>query len=316
MTSEAQRAALEAVALEMAGRGWAVFPIQPGRKWPPAWHRKENCPGRGPCATGHVTPESLATTDPEVIARVWARMPYNVAVFPGKSGLHVVDCDVRKPGELDGPDGWAELVELAGRRGGPLPETWTTTTPSAGRHLWYAVPPGCRLASTVGHIAAHVDTRGWGGYALAPGSVRDDGAYELFDDTDPVPLPGWLVQANVERAPTATSGRVRTAVAVPDAFAAKAVREECEKVASTPYKQGRNKALSRAAYALGQLVGAGVLNEDIARIKLRAAVNSWGDAASIGKDYAVIETSLAAGIDNPRRITPRHSRRGTGKEAA
>ncbi|MEV6880200.1 bifunctional DNA primase/polymerase [Amycolatopsis sp. NPDC051128] len=295
--------------MEMAGRGWAVFPIQPGRKWPPAWHRKENCPGHGPCATGHVTPESLATTDPEVIARVWARVPYNVAVFPGKSGLHVVDCDVRKPGEPDGPDGWAELTELAGRRGGPLPETWTTTTPSTGRQLWYAVPPGCRLASTVGHIAAHVDTRGWGGYALAPGSVRDDGAYELSDDTDPVPLPGWLVQANVERRSTAVSGRAETAVAMPDAFAAKAVREECDRIARTPYKQGRNKVLSTAAYALGQLVGAGVLEETYARVQLRAAVATWNTPESAVKDDGVIETSLAAGIANPRRITPRHGTR-------
>jgi hypothetical protein len=316
MTSEARRAALERVALDMAGRGWAVFPVQPHRKFPPAWHRKDNCPGRGPCAAGHVTPESLATTDPETITRVWATVPYNVAVFPGKSGWHVIDCDVRKPTEAPGPDGWEELQALAADRGGPLPDTWTTSTPSGGRQLWYPVPPGVRLGSTVKHIAAHVDTRGWGGYALAPGSVRDDGAYELYDDTEGPQLPGWLVQVSVERAPAAVSGRAQTAVAAPNAFAATAVREECSKVASTPYKQGRNKVLSRAAYALGQLVGAHVLAEHTARTELQAAVDSWGDTASRGKDYAVIETSLRAGVGNPRRITPRHARRVNGKEAA
>lgn len=314
--SDAQRAALERVALAMAGRGWAVFPIMPNRKWPPAWHRKDTCPGRGPCAAGHVTPESLATTDPETITRVWATAPYNVAVFPGKSGWHVIDCDVRKPDEPPGPDGWEELQALAAARGGPLPYTWTTSTPSGGRQLWYPVPPGVRLGSTVKWIAAHVDTRGWGGYALAPGSVREDGAYELLDDTDGPALPGWLVQASVKLPPTASSGRTRTPVAAPGAFAATAVREECAKVAGTPYRQGRNKALSRSAYALGQLVGAHVLAEDIARTELRAAVDSWGDTASLVKDYAVIETSLAAGIDNPRRITPRHAGRANGKEAA
>ncbi|MEV7092318.1 bifunctional DNA primase/polymerase [Amycolatopsis sp. NPDC051045] len=293
----------------MAGRGWTVFPIQPGRKFPPAWHRKATCPGRGPCSAGHVFPEHLATTDPEVISRVWARAPYNVAVYAGKSGLHVIDCDVPKPGEPDGPDGWAELVELAGRRGGPLPDTWTTTTPSGGRQLWFTVPPGCRLAGTVKHIAAHVDTRGWGGYAMAPGSVRADGAYELFDDTDPVPLPGWLVQANVERGFTAVSGRAETAVAMPDAFAAKAVREECDRIVRTPYKQGRNKVLSTAAYALGQLVGAGVLDEAYARAQLRAAVATWNSPESAIKDDGVIETSLRAGMGNPRRIKPRHGTR-------
>ncbi|MFI5584581.1 bifunctional DNA primase/polymerase [Amycolatopsis sp. NPDC051758] len=309
MSSDAHRAALERVALDMAGRGWAVFPIQPGRKFPPAWHRKATCPGRGPCAAGHVFPEHLATTDPEVIARVWARAPYNVAVYAGKSGLHVVDCDVRKPDEPAGPDGWAQLQALAGERGGPLPDTWTTTTPSDGRQLWFTVPPGCRLACTVKTIAPHVDTRGWGGYALAPGSVRADGAYGLFDDTDPVPLPGWLVQANVERGSAATSGRTVTAVAVPGAFAAKAVSEECARIAATPYKQGRNKVLSTAAYALGQLVGARVLDEGYARAQLRAAVATWNAPESAVKDDGVIETSLAAGMDNPRRITPRRRTR-------
>ncbi|WP_328646725.1 bifunctional DNA primase/polymerase [Amycolatopsis sp. NBC_00348] len=292
----------------MAGRGWAVFPIMPGRKWPPAWHTKDNCAGRGPCAAGHVTPESLATTDPEVIARVWSRAPYNVAVFPGKSGLHVVDCDVRKPDEPAGPDGWAELQELAARRGGPLPDTWTTTTPSTGRQLWFQTPPGCRLASTVKHIAGHVDTRGWGGYALAPGSVRADGAYELFDDTDPTQLAAWLVQANVERAPTAVSGRREKAVAAPDAYISAAVRGEVDRVVSA--RSGtRNRVLSTAAYALGQLVGAGLLDETYARTELRAAVATWNTPDSWVKDDGVIDTAMRAGADNPRRAKPRSGTR-------
>ncbi|MEV6621051.1 bifunctional DNA primase/polymerase [Amycolatopsis sp. NPDC051106] len=311
MTSDARRAALERVALEMAGRGWAVFPIQPGRKFPPAWHREENCPGRGPCTAGHVTPESLATTDPETIARVWATVPYNVAVFPGKSGWHVIDCDVRKPDEAPGPDGWEELQALAEERGGPLPDTWTTSTPSGGRQLWYPVPPGVRLGSTVKWIAPHVDTRGWGGYALAPGSVRDDGAYELLDDTEGPQLPGWLVQASVKLPPAANSGRTQMPVAAPSAYAAKAVQAECARVAAAPPGQ-RNKTLSTAAYALGQLAGARLLDEHYARAELRAAVEAWNTPDSAVKDDGVIDTALRAGAANKRRITPR---RGTGRAA-
>lgn len=303
MASEAQRATLERVAHEMAGRGWFVFPIQPGRKWPPAWHREERCPGRGPCSAGHVVPEALSTVDPEVIERVWAREAYNVAVYPGKSGLHAVDCDVRKYNEPAGPDGWDELQALAARLGAPLPDTWTTTTPSTGRQLWYATPPGCHLPSTVKHIAGHVDTRGWGGYALAPGSVRDDGAYELFDDTSPVELPGWLVQASLKTLSTAASGRQEKPVAAPSAYVASAMRAETDRVRAEPSERSqRNKVLSTAAYALGQLVGAELLDEDQARTELRAAVTTWNTPTSLVKDFGVIDTSLRAGSRNPRRI--------------
>ncbi|MFF0145999.1 bifunctional DNA primase/polymerase-like protein [Amycolatopsis sulphurea] len=302
-------AALGRWALELAGRGWPVLPLRPGAKFPD-WHRGDRCPGTGQCRGGHRTPEQIATTDPDLITAAWSRAPWNVGVFPGPAGLLIIDCDPAKPGP-DELDGWTALQVLAEQRGGPLPDTFTVTTPRGGRHLYYRAPAGCALRSTQGHLAAAVDTRGWGGYAVAPGSVRADGAYELLDDTDPVELPGWLVQANVEHCVTAGSGRGDRAVAVPGAFAATAVRGECGKVAATPYKQGRNKALSRAAYALGQLVGADVLAEDVARTELRAAVDSWGDVASIAKDYAVIETSLRAGRHNPRRITP-HSTRTAG----
>ncbi|RZQ60917.1 bifunctional DNA primase/polymerase [Amycolatopsis suaedae] len=284
----------------MAGRAWAVFPVLPGRKFPPHWHRDDSCPRTGSCAGGHVTPESLATTDHDRIARVWASVPYNVAVFPGPSGLYVIDCDLPKPGD-HGPDGWAALTELAARRGGPLPDTWTVTTPSGGRQLWYATPPGCRLPSTVRRVAANVDTRGWGGYALAPGSVRADGAYELYDDTDPVPLPGWMVQASVERPPTASTGRDQTAVAAPSAYVTKAVQAETDRVrAAVPGT--RNRVLSTAAYALGQLVGARLLDEHHARTQLRDAVAAWNTPESATKDTAVIDTALRAGAANPRRI--------------
>ncbi|MFJ8912348.1 bifunctional DNA primase/polymerase [Amycolatopsis sp. NPDC102389] len=298
---DAQRRTLLDIALSMAGRGWFVFPVMPGRKWPPAWHREERCPGRGPCGAGHVVPETLATTDPEVIERVWSREPYNVAVYPGKSGLHVVDCDVRKPAEPAGPDGWDELQTLAADRGGPLPDTWTTTTPTGGRQLWYATPPGCRLPCTVKHIAPHVDTRGWGGYALAPGSVRQDGAYELFDDTDPPELPGWLVQASLKTLSTAASAGKEKPVAAPTAYVARAVAGETDRVRAAPSGQ-RNKALSTAAYALGQLVGAELLDLAHARAELQAAVTAWNTPESLAKDFGVIDTSLRAGSRNPRRV--------------
>lgn len=306
MVSDAARNALLNAALEMAGRGWAVFPLHPGTKIA-RWHKKVRCPGTGQCGGGHVNPEDLATTDPDRIAVAWREVPWNVGVFPGPSGLFIVDCDQPKPGTTD-PDGWTQLLELAGGRGGPLPDTYTITTPSGGRQLWYTAPPGCRLRGTVKHIASNVDTRGWGTYGLAPGSVLDYGAYELFDDTDPALLPGWLVQVSCERAATAVSAGQEKPVAALTPYVAAAVRAECDRVAATDYGRGRNKALSTAAYALGQLVGARVLDLGLARAELLAAIGHWANPPAADKDPDVIETSLAAGIDNPRRIK--------GKDAA
>lgn len=297
--SDTHRAALLRAALDMAGRKVPVFPLWPGTKIA-AWHRPDRCPGTGACATGHATPETLATTDPDLITWRWADRPWNVGVFPGPAGRIVVDCDQPKTGS--GPDGWEQLQALATERGGPLPDTWTVTTPSGGRHLWFRVPPGCRLRGTVKHIASHVDTRCWGTYALAPGSVFEGGAYELHDDTDETEFPGWLVQANVEHATTATSVRSQRPVKAKYAYVEAALRAETDRVRMEPRGQ-RNKVLCTAAYALGQLVGARVLDEHLARCELRAAVAAWNTPESLGKDHGVIDTSLAAGARNPRRIT-------------
>ncbi|MFE3178668.1 bifunctional DNA primase/polymerase [Amycolatopsis sp. NPDC059090] len=299
--ADAQAAALGRWALELAGRGWPVLPLRPGAKYPD-WHRKDRCPGTGQCRGGHRTPEQMATTDPDLIAAKWQQAPWNIAVFPGPAGLVIVDCDPAKPG---GVDGWDALQALAAERGGPLPDTFTVATPRApGRHLYYRAPPGCVLRSTQGHLAPAVDTRGWGGYAVGPGSVRVDGAYELLDDTDPVELPAWLVQANVEHIAAAAGADREKPVAAPDSYTAAALRAETGRVRSQP-PGGRNRVLSTASYALGQLVGAGLLDEQTARAELRAAVESWGDAASLPKDYGVIDTSLRAGEGNPRRVRGR-----------
>ncbi|MFF4595277.1 bifunctional DNA primase/polymerase [Amycolatopsis sp. NPDC001319] len=295
-------------ALEFAGRGWPVYPLRPGAKRPD-WHRKDRCPQAGRCADGHVTPEQMASTDPGLIERAWAATPWNIALFPGPAGLLAIDCDQPKPGHTGGgdPDGWTQLQRLAAERGGPLPDTFTVTTPTGGRHLLYTVPPGCVLRSTVKHIASNVDTRGWGGYLVGAGSLRPDGAYELLDDTTPVQLPGWLVQANVEHASTAISEPGEKAVAAPSAYAAKALQAETDRVRSEAPGR-RNKVLSTAAFALGQLVGAGLLDEHHARTELQTAVAAWGDTASLGKDHGVIDTSLRAGAANPRRVKPRGHR--------
>ncbi|MGH3820913.1 MAG: bifunctional DNA primase/polymerase, partial [Pseudonocardiaceae bacterium] len=74
-----------------------------------------------------------------------------------------------------------------------------------------------------------------------------------------------------------------------------------------------NAVLCRAAYALGQLIGAGVLDDATARADLTTAAGSLVSAECdcTPREVArVITAGLAAGARNPRRTTARTSHQG------
>lgn len=284
-------------ALHLAGMGWAVFPLVPGgkraavREW-----------------------EQRATTNPQRITRCWyGQRGFNIGVATGPAGLVVVDLDPAKT--PDGPDGATGLADLAQARGVRLPATYTVRTPRGGTHLYYRTPAGVRLRNTQSHLAPSIDTRAAGGYVVGPGSVRPDGGYELTDDTDPPDLPAWLVQALTERPAASLSAPADIACTDPTGYASAALAGECDRVRHAPSGQ-HNAVLCSAAYALGQLIGAGLLDYDTARAELTTAAQ-----ALIGADCdctprevtRVITAGLTAGTRNPRRTTPRTS---SGRSAA
>lgn len=183
-------------ATEASRRGWAVFPCRPEDKRPavPDWERR-------------------ACADPDRVTRYWPSGRHNVGIACGPSHLTVIDLDThaplpddwRLPGIHDGRDVLALLAEWAGQ---PWPATYTVKTPTGGLHLYYTSPAGPEVRNSAGKIGPLVDVRGAGGYVLAAGSVLDERAYpdnpgcrtlvaggrayELADDSDPVPLPAWL----------------------------------------------------------------------------------------------------------------------------
>jgi hypothetical protein len=59
--------------------------------------------------------------------------------------------------------------------------------------------PGGRVANTVQSLAPGVDTRGDGGYVVAPPSHATAGAYSVTDATEAQPLPDWLLAALTKR---------------------------------------------------------------------------------------------------------------------
>jgi hypothetical protein len=91
-----------------------------------------------------------------------------------------------------------------------------------------------------------------------------------------------------------------------------ALRGECQRVRTAPSGQ-HNAVLCRAAYALGQLVGAGLLQEAVARADLTTAADSLISAncdCTPREVTRVITAGLAAGAANPRRNTVRTSHQG------
>lgn len=133
-------------ALDYASRGWPVFPVTPNAKHP----------------LGRLAPHGAkdATTDADTITRWWTAVPdANVGIATGAvSGVYVVDID--DPNALTDDD--------------DLPMGPRVATPR-GSHLYFAHEDGLR--NTAGKVRDHVDTRGEGGYVLAPPSVVDGKRY-------------------------------------------------------------------------------------------------------------------------------------------
>ncbi|MFI2033229.1 bifunctional DNA primase/polymerase [Streptomyces bottropensis] len=285
--------ALLAWATQAAQRGWHVIPLRPGDKRP-AGHAQKYCPATGRCANGHKTPEERATTDPELLAAAWAQRPYNVGIATGPSGLLVVDLDTLKPQEPKGtPDGATSFAALCERAGHAVPDTYRVRTARGGEHLYFTQPSGIRLHSTAGRLAKKIDTRGWGGYVVAAGSVTPDGTYDVMDDRAPALLPEWLHEALKPRPRPAQGGTLAVTTRA-SGYAAAALRGEVDNVA-TAADGTRNATLLRAARALGRLVASGDLDRGEAEEALSRAASAnatqsqcyYDDVITRGLDWSI-----------------------------
>lgn len=287
-------------ALYLADRGWHVFPLLPRRKRPAIrdW-------------------ESRATTDAARIARCWSHDDYNIGLATGPSGLVVVDLDQPKTGQKL-PDRWNTLgdrtgadvfARLARHMDTGVPETWTVTTPSGGRHLYFAAPAGIELRNTTSKLGPLVDTRAHGGYVVAPGSVAEIGAYELYDDTDPADLPAWLVRALSPQPSPEISRPAEIASGRESAYVRAALRNEAGRVANAPGGQ-QNHTLYTAALALGRLVAGGAVDEATVRNTLHTAMSSLPNTRTNEPWTAeaidtTIRSAFRTATTQPRHLTDR-----------
>jgi hypothetical protein len=319
-TASPDRNPLLTAALAAAERGWRVFPLRPGTK-KPALHGdspQRPCPRTGICRDGHQKWEQRATTNPDQIRQCWSAGPFNVGLATGPSGLVVVDLDMPKPPNEVPPDGWnrrgvrdghdvfAAVCQDAGQS---VPwQTLTVTTPRGGTHLYFRAPHGVRLSNTQGDdgngLGWLVDTRGWGGYVVASGSMTPDGTYRLTEDVEPAHLPAWLAQALTPKPPPANSAPAQIRAERLPAYVSAAVRGECDRVTTAQSGQ-HTRAVFVASVALGQLVGAGVLPAATAEASLYAAATHMITGQCRCTDHEVTRTignGLRAGASRPRQV--------------
>ncbi|MFF4556366.1 bifunctional DNA primase/polymerase [Streptomyces sp. NPDC001422] len=270
MSEHLMRAALAA-----AERGWHVFPLRSGVKFP-ALHGERTCTGTGVCASGHRKWEQRATTDPDRIRATWSTGPFNVGIATGPSGLLVVDLDTLKPEDLKGtPDGATSFAALCERARAASPDTYRVRTARGGEHLYFTQPPGVRLNSTKGRLAKKIDTRGWGGYVVAAGSTTPTGGYEPLCGPEAAPLPSWL-QSVLQPAPKAAVAPSVAVAGQSRRYADVALASESRNVAGAQVGE-REDALFRAARALGRFVAWG----DLPRHVVEQALQEGGEAAGL-----------------------------------
>ncbi|MET9516331.1 bifunctional DNA primase/polymerase [Streptomyces sp. NPDC002994] len=262
-------------ALEAAERGRHVFPLRPDDKRP-ALHGEAHCPRLGDCASGHLKWEQRATTDPDRIRRAWASIPFNVGIATGPSGLVVVDLDMPKhKGSKGTPSGVTTLKALCERAGQAVPATYRTRTASGGEHLYFTAPPGIRLSNTAGALAPLVDTRAWGGYVVAAGSIVPSGSYTVADPRPVAPLPAWLLHALKPAERPAQPLRL----ALPkhgNRAAETALKRETALVAAAK-EGGREAQLFESARKVARFVGWG----DLTRQEVEQAFQMAGESAGL-----------------------------------
>lgn len=231
----------------------------------------------------------------------WLRKGHNLGLRTGKaSGVIVIDDD--------SPDGSASAALN-------LPKTVSVVTGSGKRHFYFKAPADISIGNSVKTLADGVDVRGDGGQVVFVGSIHPDTKKPYTwapglspDEVEIAALPEDLLaklatpKSKLKTVkhdehsipPNAKDHGTRVA-----AYVHKALEGEIDRVFAG-VEGTRNHTLNKSAFALGQLVGAGVLEQERARAELHAAATSIGlpDAEA----ESTILSGLGAGAREPRDI--------------
>ena len=105
----------------------------------------------------------------------------------------------------DGKCGDESLAELE-KQWGELPHTIECITGTKGRHLYFSYPSDGEIGNSAGKLGEWLDTRGEGGYVVAPPSIHPDTGFTYEwdvdhhpDETALAPAPSWILRLLTEQ---------------------------------------------------------------------------------------------------------------------
>ena len=275
-------------ALRYAGLGWAVIPLHPNGKIPLTQHGVHD-----------------ATTDEHTIRRWWTQWSAaNIGIAAGASGLLIVDVDAKN----DGLRNWQTFVADHNIN----TSTVIARTGGGGWHIYYRQPDE-PLGNSASKLAPGVDTRGNGGYVVAPPSRHPSGQrYEFILER----VGGELSMVRVAPCPDAIVAHLRgrkreresrtqaPTIAVRDdsrltRYVMAALYGETYRVA-TAVEGTRNTTLNDAAFRLGTLAHIGKFTDGEAE----AALVTAAIQAGLGEHEAqrTFASGYSAGKANPRKV--------------
>lgn len=298
---------LNSAALGYTHRGWRVFPLH-GIVDGACSCKRDECssPGKHPLVRRGLYE---ATTDMAQIRTWWRRWPNaNIGIATGAdSGLLVIDVDL--------PPAEPSLVRL-GELERPLPHTLTARTGGGGLHLYFR-HPNRTLPNTTGRLPgvdeplAGIDIRSDGGYVVAPPSLHiSSGKYVWAQpNAELAHLPDWIEE------PERTSlslGAARPAnyEGNGSAYGLAVLTGELDELRNAT-RGTRNHALNRSAFAVGQVVSGGELEERHARQELLSVAVAIGLPEPEARQ--TLDSGFTAGAREPRSA-PHRVRRSTAND--
>jgi hypothetical protein len=252
--------------------------------WPVACHPREKRPLGRAWAAAYPSRERLVET-----FRRHRGAGVGLALGPAAG---VVDFEVDSP---------AEAAALLDRVELPRSLGWRSARGEHRLFLWDGRLGGL-LGSSVVHLGGAELRAGMAGrqlFSVAPPSVGDDGRRRRWNGVwEIAPLPEGLLRELDRPRPRRVHAPARSSHA--SRYAAAALLAEARAV-MTAAPGTRNDTLNRAAFSLGQLVGAGLLDRDAVEAGLADAAH----LAGLGEREVAgtIRSGLEAGLLRPRENT-------------